>query len=129
MAKLGDLARLIRSKNAGPFTLTFDVMFDDDATYRRVLKSKVLTKEKFARIYQVPEEEVLFFEHDAAQGDQDLDPPPYCAGLARRRRRLRRTAACAAGRTRAAGITPAAALFSSSSPAGSAPPSSAGKRG
>jgi len=32
MARLGDLARLIRSKNAGAFMLTFDVMFDDDAT-------------------------------------------------------------------------------------------------
>ncbi len=31
MAILGDLARLIRSKNAGPFMLTFDVMFEDEA--------------------------------------------------------------------------------------------------
>jgi hypothetical protein len=80
MAKLGDLARLIRSKNAGPFTLTFDVMFDDDATYRRVLESKVLTKEKFARIYQVPEEEVLFFEHDAAKAIKISIPRPYVQG-------------------------------------------------
>ena len=28
MTQLADLARLIRSKNAGPFTLTFDVMFE-----------------------------------------------------------------------------------------------------
>ena len=27
MATLGELARLIRSKNAGPFELTFDIMF------------------------------------------------------------------------------------------------------
>ncbi len=80
MAKLGDLARLIRSKNAGPFTLTFDVMFDDDATYQRVLRSKVLTKEKFARIYHVPEEEVLFFEHDAAKAIKISIPRPYVQG-------------------------------------------------
>ena len=67
MAKLGDLARLIRSKNAGAFMLTFDVMFDDEATYQRVLKSKVLTKENSRSIYRVPDEHVLFFEHDAAR--------------------------------------------------------------
>ena len=67
MAKLGDLARLIRSKNAGAFMLTFDVMFDDDATYQRVLKSGVLTKERFAKIYKVPEEDVLFFEHEGTR--------------------------------------------------------------
>jgi len=29
MAILGDYARLIRSKNAGPFMLTFDIMFSE----------------------------------------------------------------------------------------------------
>ena len=77
MAKLGDLARLIRSKNAGAFMLTFDVMFDDDATYQRVLKSKVLTKETFAKIYRVPEEEVLFFQHEAAKAIKISIPRPY----------------------------------------------------
>ena len=65
MTTLGDLARLIRSKNAGPFTLTFDVMFDDDATYQRVLKSRVLTKERFARMYKVPEEDEFAERLDA----------------------------------------------------------------
>ena len=77
---MGDLARLIRSKNAGAFMLTFDVMFDDDATYQRVLKSKVLTKEQFAKIYQVPEEDVLFFEHEAAKAIKISIPRPYYQG-------------------------------------------------
>ena len=29
MATLADLAKLVRSKNAGPFWLTIDIMFDD----------------------------------------------------------------------------------------------------
>ena len=29
MSTLAELARLIRSKNAGPFELTFDIMFDE----------------------------------------------------------------------------------------------------
>jgi Domain of unknown function (DUF4387) len=35
MATLGDLAKLVRSKNAGPFCLTIDIMFDDAQAYRR----------------------------------------------------------------------------------------------
>ncbi len=76
MPKLGELARLIRSKNAGPFMLTFDVMFEDDATYRRVVQARVLTKAKFARLYQVAESEVLFFEHDAARAIKISIPRP-----------------------------------------------------
>jgi hypothetical protein len=77
MAKLGDLARLIRSKNAGPFVLTFDIMFDDDDVYRRVIESRVLTKSRFAAIYHVPEEDVLFFQHDAAKAIKISIPRPY----------------------------------------------------
>ncbi len=77
MAKLGELARLIRSKNAGPFMLTFDVMFEDDATYRRVIRAQVLTKATFATLYHVPESDVLFFEHDAARAIKISIPRPY----------------------------------------------------
>jgi hypothetical protein len=77
MAILGDLARLIRSKNAGPFMLTFDVMFSDEETYRKVLRLKVLTKEVFCKIYHVPEKDVLFFEHDDAKAIKISIPRPY----------------------------------------------------
>ena len=77
MAKLGDVARLIRSKNAGPFMLTFDVMFDSEENYRKVIDAQVLTKTSFASIYQVPEEDVIFFEHDAAKAIKISIPRPY----------------------------------------------------
>lgn len=73
---LGNLARLIRSKNAGPFVLTFDVMFEDEVTYRRVLASGALTRESFAAIYRVPVEEVMFFTHDAARAIKISIPRP-----------------------------------------------------
>lgn len=73
---LGDLARLIRSKNAGPFMLTFDVMFADEATYRRVLASGALTRESFAAIYRVPVADVMFFAHDAARAIKISIPRP-----------------------------------------------------
>lgn len=80
MAKLGDLAQLIRSKNAGAFMLTFDVMFHEEAVYRRVLAAGVLTKASFARLYRMPEDEVLFFTHDAARAIKISIPRPYTQG-------------------------------------------------
>jgi len=38
--KLEDIASVIRSKNAGPRALTFDVMFADDAGYARAAQSR-----------------------------------------------------------------------------------------
>ena len=77
MTKLDNLAKLIRSKNANPFILTFDIMFEDDDVYQRVLAAQVLTKSSFAKLYQVPEDDVLFFEHDAAKAIKISIPHPY----------------------------------------------------
>lgn len=55
-------------------------MFDAEAVYRRVLKSGVLTKAVFARLYRVPEEEVMFFEHDAARAIMISIPRPAIQG-------------------------------------------------
>lgn len=67
MATLGELAQLIRAKNAGPWNLTFDILFDDDATYERVKRSGVINRQLFADLYGIPLDEVLFFEHDSAR--------------------------------------------------------------
>jgi hypothetical protein len=80
MTTLGELAKLIRSKNAGPFALTFDVMFDTEEVYRRVLRSGVLTKAVFAKLYRVPEEDVMFFTHDAARAIKVSIPRPAVQG-------------------------------------------------
>ncbi len=45
---LSDLARLIRSKNAGPFWLTIDIMFDNENAYRRASMSDLMSAEKMA---------------------------------------------------------------------------------
>ena len=66
MTALARLARLIRSKNAGPFELTFDIMFDDATTYRRVKESGVLTRETIAARYGLPPRNVKFFFCDNA---------------------------------------------------------------
>ena len=76
MTILGDLAKLIRSKNAGPFTLTFDIMFDDEANYRRVIDSDVINKQSFGALYNVPVEDILLVHHDAAKAIKISIPRP-----------------------------------------------------
>jgi hypothetical protein len=59
MTALAKIAKVIRSKNAGPFELTFDVMFDDPALYDRVKRAGVITPERIAAAYRVPLADVL----------------------------------------------------------------------
>jgi hypothetical protein len=62
MRELWQFTKLIRSKNAGPFELTFDIMFKDRESYERVLRSRVLSAKTIAQLYGVPTEEVRLFE-------------------------------------------------------------------
>jgi len=80
MTTLAELARLIRSKNAGPFELTFDIMFDDAATYRRVKESGVLTREKIAACYGLEPSQVKFFLCDHALAIKASIPRPCFQG-------------------------------------------------
>jgi hypothetical protein len=62
MRELWQFTTLIRSKNAGPFELTFDIMCKDRESFDRVLNSGVLSREMVAKVYGVRLEEVRFFE-------------------------------------------------------------------
>ena len=65
MTLLKDLAHVIRSKNSGPFEITFDVMFPDADGFRRARDSGVLNARKVCELYGVPEDDIvalMFFE-------------------------------------------------------------------
>src|SRR6266404_2761152 len=53
---LVELAKTIRSKNAGVDQITFDVIFRDRESYELVRKSGALTPETVARLYGIPRE-------------------------------------------------------------------------
>ena len=57
--KLVELAKVIRSKNAGPFELTFDIMFDRPELYEYVKASHAITPELIAGLYRISHNEVL----------------------------------------------------------------------
>lgn len=66
MPKLKDIAKACKSKNAGPFELTLDILFPDQATFDHVRKCGCITRELFARLYNVKVEDVLFTEYAPA---------------------------------------------------------------
>jgi hypothetical protein len=58
MPVLADLAKTIRSKNAGVDKITFDIIFDDRAIYDRVRRSGVLSREAICRLFRIPESRI-----------------------------------------------------------------------
>ncbi|MEG0492850.1 MAG: DUF4387 domain-containing protein [Clostridia bacterium] len=69
MAKLVELAKVLRSKNSGPYEITLDILFDNPESYHRVLQSGRLTKQSIAELYGLTEERMIeFVTFDAALG-------------------------------------------------------------
>ena len=61
-ARLGDIAKVIRSKNSGPFELTFDVMFDSPEVYGRVKSSGPVTRQSLGALYGVAGADITNFQ-------------------------------------------------------------------
>jgi hypothetical protein len=58
---LGELATLVRSKNAGPFWLTLDIFLPDQETYRRVSSSPAADPGTIGELYRVDPDLVEVF--------------------------------------------------------------------
>ena len=62
MAKtLAELAKTVRSKNAGVDKITFDIIFPDRATYEHVKRCQVLTRASVAALYNIPDSRISDF--------------------------------------------------------------------
>lgn len=59
--KLVDLAKTIRSKNAGTDRITFDIIFREKETYEMVKNSKVLNPQFVCDLFGIPEERLADF--------------------------------------------------------------------
>jgi len=80
MPKLWQITKLIRSKNSGPFELTFDVIFKDRATYEKVRDARIINAEWFAKTYQLKPEVVVIINYDAASAIKITIPRPTISG-------------------------------------------------
>jgi hypothetical protein len=58
---LREIAKVIRSKNAGPFEITLDIVFKTKEDFEAVRNSGVITKELVSRLYNVPTQNIITF--------------------------------------------------------------------
>ena len=66
MTRLKDIAKACKSKNAGPFHVTLDIMFDDKQLFERVRATGVIQRQLIARLYGLPVASVQFTEYAPA---------------------------------------------------------------
>ena len=62
MKALGDIASIIRSKNAGPFIVTFDIFFNDEKTFEAVKAAGLINRASVCERYGVSDNELLGFD-------------------------------------------------------------------
>ena len=56
--KLTDIAGVIRSKNAGPYMITLDILFKDKTIYEQFKSAGLMTKETAAELYGISEDSI-----------------------------------------------------------------------
>lgn len=77
--KILELVSILRSKNAGPLFLGFDIMFKDQKGYE--LGKKYITKEMIAGLYHIPVERVVdLISYDPGMGIKVTIPRPAING-------------------------------------------------
>jgi len=59
--KLSELAKTIRSKNAGVDLITFDIIFTERSVYERVKRARVLTRDSVCKLYGIAPERIADF--------------------------------------------------------------------
>jgi len=64
MNSLLDLAEILRSKNAGPYYITFDIMLKNQVIFKRVKDSKIISKKLISKLYQINEKnvEIIYYQ-------------------------------------------------------------------
>lgn len=82
---IGEVAELVRSKNAGPFWQTLDVFLPDDETYELVARSAALDERAIADLYRVPVESISIYRLPSIRVVKISFPRPATQGGVRDR--------------------------------------------
>ena len=56
---LKDISIVIRSQNAGPFELTFDILLKEQDMFEKLRAADIINKQTIAKLYRIPVEDVL----------------------------------------------------------------------
>ena len=80
MAKLRELTKVLRSKNAGPFMLTFDLMFRNAEDLERVVSTQVLSPERAAALLRCAVADVSVLVYRPANAIKITIPRTHSSG-------------------------------------------------
>ena len=81
MTKLIDIASVIRSKNSGPYELTFDILFSECDDYERVKQGRFINEELICKLYNVtPDKIISIVAFDPAKAIKATIKRPLCSG-------------------------------------------------
>lgn len=80
---IGEVADLVRSKNAGPFWQTLDVFCADDESYARIADDSVITPARIGAAYHVDPDHVRVFRMPAIRVVKVSFPRRISSGSAR----------------------------------------------
>ena len=79
--KLIDIASVIRSKNSGPYELTFDIIFKEKEMYKKVAAAKVFNPSMFAKLYGIKKNTIMeIVNFDPAKAIKITIERPLCSG-------------------------------------------------
>lgn len=59
---MNELCSIVRTKNAGPFLFTLDIVFKERPVYEAMKEHRLLTRDVLAAAYGVAVEDIVFFE-------------------------------------------------------------------
>jgi Domain of unknown function (DUF4387) len=78
--KLIDIARILRSKNAGPLYVTFDIIFDTLKELDAVLDSGVINQQLISDLYRVNLKDVSIIPYRVVNACKITIPRKYVSG-------------------------------------------------
>ena len=76
--KLIELTKILRSKNAGPLYITFDLMFDDSEKMKKVLKGLKISD--VAKAYNVDQSQITIIPYEIVNSIKITFPRKYVSG-------------------------------------------------
>lgn len=80
MPRLRDLTKVLRSKNAGPFMVTFDLMFRNREVMGRVVKADVLAVDRLSKLLKCPENQITVHVYPPANAIKITIPRKHSSG-------------------------------------------------
>ncbi|MCL2163858.1 MAG: DUF4387 domain-containing protein [Oscillospiraceae bacterium] len=79
--KLTDITDVVRSKNSGPYELTFDIMFKTFDWYEKARKSRCISEELICNLYRIkPKDIINIVEFSPAKAIKITIRRPICSG-------------------------------------------------